>query len=268
MIEGGADAAGQGAGRVIDVQWAAPTWDGAAISYPADAPAQGFAFGSVRLTTARATDWACFVQPMRVLRAPDAYWPTPTTGPPPVLWQQGREPGPWWPEGSAAARSPFVLETTSGPEEGVIQRVPIPARGICVALRGANVSAIIRYDRTALGTIPPPPYEVLPGPQARGWGQMRLVLTPARPASRYVAIDTRRVNVGPIAAAGLPGWLPAFAARMVPTVLDPFDVGWRTPTGQFIGNTFESQIPHAAVAFDQGLGDPGPPRAIAVEVFA
>lgn len=265
LILGGGDAAGQGASRLVDVHWSAPVWTGAAVEYPADTPRDGLAFGGVRLDTPLARDWVCFAQPLGVLPEPNAFWPNPDDV---GHWQVGDEPGPWWPEQSPVARSPFVLEVTAGPEGGVIQRFPVPAVGLAVALRGANVSATLRYDRGAIGTISAPPYEP-PGPQTGGRGKIQLVVTPGNPAPCFKNVQTRRVYFGPpVLAGGLPGWFPAFATRVVPTDLDPWTMNYRTPTGAGTGNTFETQLPHQAVAVAEDPGDPTVPRAVTVEVFA
>lgn len=273
LVEGGANAAGQGAGQIVDVRWAAPTWDGLAVAYPPDTPPHDFAFGTVRLTEPVAGDWACFVQPIRVLRAPGDYWPTPSMVPP-RGWQQGNAPGPWWPEAEHVARSPFVLEVTHGPEEGVIQRFPVPALGLCVALRGANVSATLRYDRSAIGTIPPPPYE-LPPPQTGGIGQMRLVLTPGLPGARFVNVVTRRVNFGPVPHVPLPGFLPAFTTRLDYGVGGQYSflpapgiVEYRSPTNQIVGDFGSGNPPQQAVAVSLPPGDNRTPACVTLEVFA
>jgi hypothetical protein len=267
LVEGGSNAAGQGAGQIVDVRWASPTWDGAFFRYPDDTPAQDFAFGTVRLTELFAGDWACFVQPVRVLRQPGDYWPTPGAGIPPAGWQNGDQPGPWWPEASNVVRSPFVLEVTHGPEEGVIQRFEVPARGLCVALRGANVSATLRYDRSAFGSIPAPPYEP-PGPQARGFGRMRLVLTPGLPAARFVNLACRRVPVGGVASVPLPGWLPAFTTRIERIESGAALLQYRTPTNRLVGTLPDGNPPQQAVSVVQTGGDVTVPRTVTVEVFA
>lgn len=279
-------------GRVIDVRWSFPVvnqfFDQVGPFYPAQR------FGRVEYMPdepgqLEEEDWLIQAQPLDVLEN-DRALPrviAPTEGQPPFFRRllplsTNLNPQAWWPydttDGSplvpnvgGIAGSPFWLVVESGPENGTLQRVPIPIVGTTIAVRGRNVAASIEYNPAfaALAQVVQPfeaPYLL------DGAGKILVTITKAQPVTRVDPDQLRTVQLRlltPTFPIGGLAWIPKFARRVFG---DPRFFEFLDQTGYAIPGFYSGEngisIPQNAVALRQAPSDDTSPNCIAFEVFS
>lgn len=284
-------------GRVIDVRWTLPVVNQNGLPVKEIIGAQKF--GRVEWMPDEPQqldeeDWLVTAQPLNVLEYEGAMPRVfgSTTGVAPFLRRtigvNELNPACWWPydnsDGSGVtcasdvAGSPFWLVVTGGPEEGALQRVPIPIFGTCVSVRGRNVGASIEYNPgfAAPGVVVTPLEQPV---LLEGAGKILVTVTKAQPVARWDATQLRVVDIrtsGSTIPSGAVTWVPKFARRMQPisgfeagTSFEFLDQGGHSvEAGAFYERNTTVAVPQNAVALRAAAGDERRPIGVTFEVFS
>lgn len=289
-------------GRVIDVAWSFPVTDQNGNIAPKNFVREGTRFGRVEWMPDEPgqlveEDWLIQAQPLNTIENERTPRRIPggivLYGLPPffsrTLGVNELNPLCWWPydvTGTSGVQcpsnvggSPFWLVVEGGPEEGCLQRIPIPIHGVTLAVRGRNVSASIEYDPFFAGVgniITPLEVPVI----LEGKGRILVTVSKAQPSVRFVADQVREITqrprgTGPFEVQSL-AWIPKFATRLVPittfeagTALQFFDQSGTVCSVQGFERNNNVGIPQNAVAVGKaGLSDISKPLPVVFEVYS
>lgn len=285
-------------GRVIDVAWSFNITSQPQVGEPVQLGNENLLtrqrFGRVDWTAditpqLQEEDWCVQVQPLDVLEYDDAMprlfvstegvspFLPPKSGPFPGV----PNPAAWWPVSTSEVDvlgSPWWLVVRAGPEEGALQRWPIPIVGLSVAIRGRNVTAAIEYNPLFAGNgiVFTPLEQPI---RTEGRGRMLLTVTKASPVPRTVVDQLTRARIripgGTVVDATGIVWIPKFATYLetIATQGGANSYFWLDQTGTSLGAVDtvvgRTAVPHEAVAVARVSGDYLPTRwPVTFQVFA